>query len=97
MESCPNCRQNNNLIRCCNLTFDHGVPKRSPHSDEPPVLCCSACLKYFENKCDFCDNIACDGELELCGICQKGICPECQGPDFTDDEEVVCEQCCKLD
>jgi hypothetical protein len=47
----------------------------------------------IRNKCDFCDNVACDGELELCGICQKGICPECQGPEFTEDEEVICERC----
>jgi hypothetical protein len=92
---CINCGEQvneNEVLRCCNLTFSDGGKYGMPphdiyHESDFPIVCCTKCVNTYEWKCFYCNNVFCDyndkaslheGEgLEICGKCGNGICNEC--------------------
>ena len=106
MLKCPECNKecsDDNMIRCANLTFDTGKPEYPfhKHYENEPIICCKECLNNSRNKCFFCDNIMCDGEMEECSCCIKIICPDCQGENYCVNSDCpsagydFCETCSK--
>lgn len=104
MINCPSCKNitsESNLIKCCNPNYDFGAPKYWSYHDEEnlPVLCCKQCVNMnnaFYVNCQFCDNIACNGEFEGCYICDKTICHICVSDNVLeemDGSEQICIKC----